>query len=189
MGTNFLGHFALTGRLLPALRAGRARVVTVSALVGRMQMAALDVDDLQAEQRYTPMGAYARSKLADILFAAELQRRGVASGLTSVAVDPGTTVTNLQRHSSGVTAVVGNWLARLIGYPLQRVAENVLYAGVVADVDAPTLIGPSCTAFQRAASPKDVGLPALARDEGVSARLWQRAEALTGVAFDFAGRA
>jgi NAD(P)-dependent dehydrogenase (short-subunit alcohol dehydrogenase family) len=188
MGTNFLGHFALTGRLLPALRAGHARVVTVSALVGRMKMAMLDLGDLQGEKRYTPMGAYARSKLAEIMFAVELQRRAAASGVTSVAVDPGTAVTNLQRHASGATRVIGGWLARLIGYPLRRVAENVLYAGVMPEVAAPTLIGPSCV-VQRSASPKDVGLPALARDEYVRDQLWRQAELLTGVTFDFAERA
>jgi NAD(P)-dependent dehydrogenase (short-subunit alcohol dehydrogenase family) len=180
MGTNFLGHFALTGRLLPALVAGNARVVTVSALVGRWKMAALDLDDLHSENGYTPMRAYARSKLAEIMFAAELHRR--ARDLTSVAVDPGTAVTNLQRYSTGATKLVGNALARMIGYPLNRVAENVLYAGVMPDVTAPTLIGPSFF-IQRLASPKDVGLPPLARDERVRDRLWRLAESLTGVTF------
>ena len=118
MGTNFLGHFALTGRLLPALRSGNARVVTVSAAVGRWKMARLDPDDLQAERRkYSPMGAYARSKLAGIMFAVELQRHAKDWGVTSVAVDPGTAVTNLQRHASGVSGAVGTLLSTAMGYP------------------------------------------------------------------------
>jgi NAD(P)-dependent dehydrogenase (short-subunit alcohol dehydrogenase family) len=184
MGTNFLGHFALTGGLLPALRAGGARVVTVSALVGRMRMARLDPDDLQGERAvYSPMGAYARSKLADILFAVELQRRAAPIGLMSVAVDPGTAVTNLQRHTRGAARRVGVWLSNAIGYPLDRVAENVLFAAVMPAVTTPTLIGPSFF-VQRCASPKDVGLPMLAHDSGVREALWRQAEACTGVRFD-----
>ncbi|WP_224373038.1 SDR family NAD(P)-dependent oxidoreductase [Hyalangium versicolor] len=183
MGTNFLGHFALTGRLLSALRAGQARVVTVSALVGRWKMARLDPDDLQGEnQAYSPMGAYARSKLADIMFAVELQRRFAEFGITSVAVDPGTAATNLQRHARGATRSVGIWLSNTIGYPLDRVAENVLFAAIMPEVASTTLIGPSFF-VQRCASPKDVGLPPLAKDSSVRDALWAQAAALTGVRF------
>lgn len=183
MGTNFLGHFALTVRLLAALRAGRARVVTVSALVGRLKMAQIDPDDIQAEgQPYTPMGAYARSKLADIMFAVELQRRAAATGVTSVAVDPGTANTNLQRHSSAGATALAKALINLIGYPLNRVAENVLFAAVMDNPTDTTLIGPS-RFIQRWASPRNVGLPPLARDAATRARLWQEAEKLTGVRF------
>jgi len=183
MGTNFLGHFALTGRLVPALRAGSARIVTVSALVGRWKMAKLDPTDLQGElQVYSPMTAYARSKLADIMFAVELQRRFAEFGITSVAVDPGTAVTNLQRHTQGTAKSVGNWLSSTIGYPLDRVAENVLFAAVMPEVTSTMLIGPSFF-VQRCASPKDVGLPPLAQDARVRDAVWARAASLTGVAF------
>ncbi len=184
MGTNFLGHFALTGRLLPALRAGGARVVTVSAMVGRLTMARLDPQDLHAEQQdYTPMGAYARSKLADIIFAVELQRRGSVAGVTSVAVDPGTAVTNLQRHYRGAMGALGNWLSHVIGYPLDRVAENVLFAAVMSEVSENMLIGPSFV-VQRCASPTDVGLPPFAQDAAVREALWTQAAVLTGVTFE-----
>jgi NAD(P)-dependent dehydrogenase (short-subunit alcohol dehydrogenase family) len=184
MGTNFLGHFALTGRLLPALRAGNGRVVTVSAAVGRWKMARLDPEDLQAErQQYSPMGAYARSKLAGIMFAVELQLRARQLGITSVAVDPGTAVTNLQRHSGGLSGAIGKALSAAIGYPLSRVAENALFAAV-ATVTEPTLIGPSpAYVIQRCASPGDVGIPLLAQDPSVRAALWRKAETLTGVAY------
>ncbi|WP_322014893.1 SDR family NAD(P)-dependent oxidoreductase [Paraburkholderia sp. J12] len=186
MGTNFLGHFALTGRLFPALIAGRARVVTVSALVGRLKMADLDPNDLQGEQKlYSPMNAYARSKLADIMFAVELQRRASAEniGVTSVAVDPGTANTGLQRYVSGAGAAVGTALINVIGYPIDRVAENVLFAAVMDKPTDATLIAPS-RFIQRFASPRDVGLPQLARDAATRARLWDIAKRLTGVNFE-----
>jgi NAD(P)-dependent dehydrogenase (short-subunit alcohol dehydrogenase family) len=186
MGTNFLGHFALTGRLLAALTAGRARVVTVSALVARLKMAHLDLDDLQGTQKsYSPMGAYARSKLADIMFAVELQRRAGLenSGVTSVAVDPGTANTGLQRHATGAAAAIGSALVNLIGYPIERIAENILFAATMKNPTDETLIAPSFF-IQRFASPHDVGLPKLARDQAVRERLWQEAESLTGVRFD-----
>ncbi|EYF04124.1 putative oxidoreductase/Short-chain dehydrogenase [Chondromyces apiculatus DSM 436] len=187
MGTNFLGHFALTGLLLPALHAGNARVVTVSAAVGRWTMARLDPADLQAEQqRYTPMGAYARSKLAEIMFAAELQRRAASTGISSVAVDPGTAVTNLQRHVKGAAGSISRALATMIGYPIERVAENALYAAIMPNPTDTTLIGPSHF-IQRCASPKDVGIPPLAREAGVRDALWRRAEAVTGVTFGLTG--
>lgn len=185
MGTNFLGHFALAGGLLPALQAGGARVVTVSALVGRLKMAHLDPDDLQAErQPYSPMAAYARSKLADIMFAVELQRRAKAAGIgvSSVAVDPGTANTGLQRHVAGVGAALGQVLINIIGYPVNRVAENVLFATALNAPTEMTLIGPS-RFIQRFASPRDVGLPKLVQDETVRARLWRIAENLTGVSW------
>ena len=186
MGTTFLGHFALTARLLAALRAGRARVVTVSAAVGRWKMARLHPADLQGEQQdYSPMGAYARSKLADIMFAVELQRRGAELGVTSIAVDPGTAATSLQRHTRGAARVVGAWFVNAIGYALDRVAENILFAALLPDAAQTTLIGPSAF-VQRCASPKDVGTPPLARDADVRKALWERAEALTGLKLEFA---
>ncbi len=190
MGTNFLGHFALAGRLLPALRVGNARVVTVSALVGRLKMARLDPSDLQATQLpYSPMGAYSRSKLADIMFASEFQRRASAAkvGITSVSVDPGTANTNLQRYATGAVGAVGRFLSAVIGYPIDRVAENVLYAAAMDHPAETSLIAPSAI-IQRIASPRDVGLPPLARDQAIRARLWEVAETMTDVHFSLGVR-
>jgi len=96
LGTNHLGHFALTGLLIPALRRGKApRVVTVSsavALWGRV-----DLDNLQSERSYSPSRTYANSKLANLHFMLELGRR--APWLTSVAAHPGATHSNLQQHT------------------------------------------------------------------------------------------
>src|SRR5207249_2913061 len=97
LATNHLGHFALTGRLLPVLLAAPgARVVTVSS--GAAQMGRIDFADLHGERRYQPWMAYAQSKLANLLFAFELDRRARAAGrdLISVAAHPGYAATNLQ---------------------------------------------------------------------------------------------
>ncbi|WP_394846716.1 SDR family oxidoreductase [Pendulispora brunnea] len=187
MGTNFLGHFALTAHLLPALRSGHARIVTVSAAVGRWNMARLDPEDLHAErQSYSPMGAYARSKLAGIMFAVELHRRASACGITSVAVDPGTAVTNLQRNVAGLKGAIGRALSTTLGYPLTRAAENVLFAATMSAPTESSLIGPSPGyVVQRCASPGDVGIPPLARDARVREALWRKAELLTAVTYSF----
>jgi NAD(P)-dependent dehydrogenase (short-subunit alcohol dehydrogenase family) len=96
-GVNHLGHFALTGLLLDRLAGGR--VVTVSSNGHRRGV--LDFDDLTSAHHYDPMAAYARSKLANLLFAFELQRR--CPGLTSVAAHPGAARTGLMRHSPGIS--------------------------------------------------------------------------------------
>ncbi len=96
-GTNHLGHFALTGRLLPALTAAPgARVVTVSSEMHRIGR--INFDDLQSEKRYQKWPAYGQSKLANLLFASELGRRAAAAGLDlrSLAAHPGYATTNLQ---------------------------------------------------------------------------------------------
>ena len=103
LGTNYLGHFALTGLLLPALAraSGGGRVVSVSSVAHRR--AGIAFDDLQSERRYGPMRAYGQSKLAMLVFAIELQRRATAAGwnLTSVAAHPGWAVTDIIRNESG----------------------------------------------------------------------------------------
>ncbi len=97
LGTNHLGHFALTGRLLPLLRRAEApRVVTLSSSAARFGK--MNFDDLQSERKYGPWRAYGQSKLADLLFTFELQRRSAANGwgVMSNAAHPGSTHTNLQ---------------------------------------------------------------------------------------------
>src|SRR5258708_4362776 len=96
LGTNYLGHFALTGRLLPLLRkAGSSRVVTLSSLTNRI--ATINFDDLQSEHRYRPQRAYGQSKLATLMFAMELNRRSLRSGwgIRSNAAHPGATLASL----------------------------------------------------------------------------------------------
>jgi NAD(P)-dependent dehydrogenase (short-subunit alcohol dehydrogenase family) len=102
-GANYLGHFALVARILPLLRAGKARVTTQSSVGSRD--GAFNWDDLQSDQKYVPMRAYNQSKLAITLFALELQRRSLAGGwgITSNVSHPGITPTNLLASHPGIT--------------------------------------------------------------------------------------
>jgi NAD(P)-dependent dehydrogenase (short-subunit alcohol dehydrogenase family) len=182
MGTNHLGHFALTGQLLPALRAAQGRVVVVSALVAKF--AKLDLSNLQSERGYSPMRAYGLSKLAEVLFSVELNRRGGPSGVTSVPVDPGTANTELQRHGGSAVQALGRRLINVIGYPLDRVADNLLFAATAAEPGNETYVGPS-QFIQRCAHPSYVSLPKQARDPSVCDALWRASEELTRIGFEF----
>ncbi len=180
MGTNFLGPFALSGRLLPLLSQSKGRVITVSARAA--QWYKLDTDDLQSERSYRPMRAYGLSKLADVLFALELNRRAAGAGIASLAVDPGTANTALQRHAPGAMQVLSQGLINVIGYPLDRVADTIAYAATVPDIRPDTYIGPT-TMIQSCGSPGPIALPKQAADATLRETLWQRAEALTGVSY------
>lgn len=179
MGTNHLGHFALTGRLLPLLKQGR--VVQVTALVARW--AKLDFRDLQSATAYRPMGAYAKSKLANILFAVELNKRRDRLGPSAVAVDPGTANTNLQRNSSGLTRLLGRRLIKTIGYPLDRVADPVVFGAVFPAPDDQSYVKPA-KFIQRSGSPTYIEVPKPALDEELRKRLWRVSEELTGVHYE-----
>src|SRR5216683_2697690 len=134
LGTNYLGHFALTGRLLPLLRkAGSSRVVTLSSLTNRI--ATINFDDLQSEHRYRPQRAYGQSKLATLMFAMELNRRSLRSGwgIRSNAAHPGATLTNLQttgptlgRGSSSLLERFGMQVTRMIPGFWQEIAPAAL---------------------------------------------------------------
>jgi NAD(P)-dependent dehydrogenase (short-subunit alcohol dehydrogenase family) len=172
-GTNHLGHFALTAELMPLLRAAKApRVVTVSSSVALW--ARLDLQNLQSERRYSPMGAYGQSKLANLLFMLELHRRGETLGLVSVASHPGATVTNLQRHAYGR-------MVRLIGQTADRGALPSLYAAV-GEAEGGTFFGPR-DRLGMVGPPKVARLPRRALDEELALALWTRSEELTGVPF------
>lgn len=176
MGTNHLGHFALTGRLLPLLR--NARVVQVTALVARW--AKLDTSELQSAKSYNPMTAYANSKLANILFAVELNKRQPELGLSAVAVDPGTANTALQRHTSGLTRWLGEKVIKIIGYPLDRVADPVVFGAVFPAPNDHTYVKPS-RLIQKSGPPAYVEVPKLALDADLRTRLWNTSEELTAV--------
>jgi NAD(P)-dependent dehydrogenase (short-subunit alcohol dehydrogenase family) len=176
MGTNHLGHFALTGRLLPLLK--NARVVQVTAQVARW--AKLDLDDLQSSKSYGPMSAYAKSKLANILFAVELNKRSEGLGPSAVAVDPGTANTNLQRNSSGLMRSLGTKLVNIIGYPLDRVADPVVFGAVFPPPDDHSYVKPE-KFIQKSGPPAYTEVPKPALDEELRKRLWEMSEELTGV--------
>ena len=179
-GVNHLGHFALTGLLLDLLRGtAGARVVTVSSMAHRF--GAIDFDDLQWERRaYKKMAAYGQSKLANLLFTYELQRRLAAAreGLLAVAAHPGWTNTDLQRHAALFRAGNG-----LLAMPVWKGTLPTLRAATDPQVLGGEYFGPCGLSGMR-------GYPVLAksskasRDEATARRLWEVSEELTGVRFD-----
>lgn len=193
LGTNHLGHMALTLRLLPALtRSGAAgtasRVVTVSS--GLHRRGRIDLDDLMGEKRYRPWGAYAQSKLANLLFAFELQRRLDAHGLpvASYAAHPGYAATNLQSvgprmRGSGVGERLASWSGALLAQPAAMGALPTLYAATAPGLAPASYVGPDGFLEQRGHPTLVSTIPA-ARDESLAAELWARSEELTGVRLD-----
>jgi NAD(P)-dependent dehydrogenase (short-subunit alcohol dehydrogenase family) len=179
-GTNHLGHFALTNLLLEHVT---GRVVSVSSAAHRFGK--IDFDDLNWEHRsYKAWRAYGQSKLANLLFTSELQRRLIAAGspVLATAAHPGYASTNLQFHSGrklfDAISVVGN---RLIAQDEKGGALPTLYAAV-ADIPGDSYTGPGGFAEQRGA-PKVVGRSGAATDMEVARRLWDVSEQLTGVSF------
>ena len=189
LGTNHLGHFALTGLLLARLLAApAARVVNVSSTAhrtGRMRF-----DDLQGETRYGPWAAYGQSKLANLLFTFELARRLEAAGATatSVAAHPGYAATNLQfegprMSGSRVNALLMSAANRLFAQDARGGALPLVYAAAAPDVKPGDYFGPGGFA-EIWGPPKRVAASARAHDRESAARLWQLSEALTGVRYE-----
>jgi NAD(P)-dependent dehydrogenase (short-subunit alcohol dehydrogenase family) len=185
-GTNHLGHFALTNLLLEHVA---GRVVTVSSTGHRVGK--IDFDDLNWERKpYRAWRAYGQSKLANLLFTSELQRRLTAAGspVVATAAHPGYASTNLQFHtgrrSIDLLSVVGN---RLLAQDENGGALPTLYAAV-ADVPGNSFAGPGGFMEQRGA-PKLVGRSHAAKDTGVARRLWDVSEELTGVRFPLGAKA
>ena len=185
-GTNHLGHFALTGLLLPALlRTPDPRVVTVSSLshfAGRP-----DVLDGNMTGPYRSQLAYGNSKLANLLFALELQRMAAQRGLalTSTAAHPGLAATRVLRNPDGIGAdrvvrTIGPVVLRAIAQSAARGAQPIIYAATIA---APgSYLGPQHLRETRG----PVGparMSPLARDETLAHRLWEVSEALTGLRY------
>ncbi len=190
-GTNYLGHFALTGRLLPLLCRGDApRVVNHSSGAHRLQ-AAIHFDDLQWERRYKPWRAYAQSKLAMILFAFELQRRSDrhGCGLMSNAAHPGYARTGLQSSGPGLGRTGPSPLQRLSSvmepFMSQTAAAGALptlFAATAPDAVPKGYYGPKGP-FELTGRVGNAVVGKEARDETVAARLWEVSEELTGVRF------
>ncbi|WP_244928167.1 oxidoreductase [Nocardioides sp. W7] len=180
LATNHLGHFALADLLLPRIT---DRVVVVSS---RSHLSGeLDVDDLLWERRrYQPYAAYAASKLANMLFLAELQRRLTAAGSTLrvTGAHPGSTVTQITAHTgSPVKTLVGRYGHPLVGMPATRGALPILYAATM-DVPGNTYIGPHGLSELRG-WPTAVRRSRRALDPDLAKALWARSEELTGVGF------
>jgi NAD(P)-dependent dehydrogenase (short-subunit alcohol dehydrogenase family) len=182
-GTNHLGHFALTNLLLGHVS---GRIVTVSSTAHRV--GSIDFDDLNWERKpYRAWRAYGQSKLANLLFTSELQRRLTAAGSTVLAnaAHPGYASTNLQFHSGRraleLLSAVGN---RVLAQDEQGGALPTLYAAV-ADVPGDSFAGPGGFMEQRGA-PKLVGRTSAAKDTEVARRLWEVSEQLTGTSLPLA---
>ena len=185
-GTNHLGHFALTGLLLDRLLAtDGARVVNVSS--GAHRMGKIRFDDLQWHNGYRKWMAYGQSKLANLLFTFELQRRADAAGakLVSVACHPGYAATNLQ--AAGPRMQGSTMLESLFSLGNSLLAQSAAmgalpteYAAVAPDVHGGDYIGPDGIG-EMWGHPVKVGCSAAARDTAAGARLWEMSEQLTKV--------
>lgn len=184
-GTNHLGHFALTGRLLPALlTAPAARVVTVSAKVARNKGATLE-DPLSAQSYGSGMASYTKSKLANVVFTVELARRAAGTGITAVAVHPGTSNTGLQQHLPKYMQVMASVvLERFVGQSPADAARPSLYAATNSGVKAGDFVVPQGRAELRGA-PHVAEMPPAATDPAVGRRLWELSEQLTHVTYSF----
>ncbi|GAA3068778.1 oxidoreductase [Streptosporangium carneum] len=169
-GTNHLGHFALTGLLLPHLLARPgARVVTVSS--DAHSLGRIDFDNLGLERGYGRVSAYSRSKLANLLFTLELQRRA-RGRLLGLATHPGATATGIM--GKGWVARPVGALMRLLLQPAEKGAIPSLYAATSPHATGGLFVGPG---------PKALTPSARARDESLARRLWETSEDLTGVRF------
>jgi NAD(P)-dependent dehydrogenase (short-subunit alcohol dehydrogenase family) len=178
-GTNHLGHFALTNLLLAHVT---GRVVTVASQAERFGR--LDFGDLNWERRaYQPSRAYNDSKLANLLFTAELQRRLTAagSGVRANAAHPGLVATAIYQHDGPRRPADRVWAVvnRLLAQDAEHGALPVLY-GAVADIPGDSFAGPSHLAHMRGA-PELIRRSAAAQDPELARRLWDVSEQLTGV--------
>ncbi|MGC4877761.1 SDR family oxidoreductase [Micromonospora sp. DT43] len=190
-GTNHLGHFALTGRLLPLLRAGRARVTTMSSSAARSGR--LDWDDLQSTHRYGAVRSYNASKLATLHFGLELDRRSRAGGwgVVSNVAHPGTTMTNLYasgpnlgRSRPSLHHTVMERLNRW-GFLVHSVDAGLLpalYAATSPQAQGGRFYGPDGPG-QFTGAPTELAVYRSARDTDDAVRLWTVSENLAGVAF------
>ena len=184
-GTNHLGHFALTARLLPWLRGGR--VVSVSSLAHRRGRIAFE--DLQGERSYSPWVAYAQSKLADLMFARELQRRSDEAGwgVVGIAAHPGWARSELVVKGQGgerpgVKARVMQAGFNAFGQPTAAGAWPLVYAAVDAAAAPGGYYGPCCWGETRGQVSASRVMPQAAVEKDCS-RLWEVSEELVGVRF------
>ena len=184
-GTNYLGHFALTGRLLPLLRG--ARVVSVSSLAHRR--AAIHFDDLQGAREYLPWVAYGQSKLAMLMFARELQARAMRNGwpVTSIAAHPGWAATSIILNGPGaghpgLRERVMQAGFSLVGQSVEAGARPILFAATSPAAAGGGYYGPGGLGEIRGALAPSRVRPQAA-DPEAARRLWAESERLTGVAF------
>lgn len=190
LATNYLGPFALTGRLFPLLRAANgARMVTISSLAG--SAGSIDLDDLQSERSYKRWRAYSLSKLADLMFAREFDRRSREAGwsVRAVSAHPGVARTGMTTTNPNIQS--SSWQDRIVrlqvkipgmSQPASRAVEPILFAATSPSVIGGGYYGPVGWMELRG-RPGPVKVPKQAHDDAVAARLWEVSEELTGVRY------
>lgn len=185
-GTNHLGHFALTGLLLPALlRQPNSRVVTVASIAHKGGK--LNFDDLNAERSYAPRGAYQQSKLANVVFGLEFDRRlrARSAETTSVIAHPGVAVTNIVSNGmgNGLKGRIVNVLLPFVAQSDDRGSWPLLYAATSPEAHGGGYYGPNGIAEVKG-TPVEVKPKPHALDPAAGQRLWEISERLTGVRYE-----
>lgn len=185
MGTNYLGHFALTAQLLPLLKKGiKPRVVTLSSLAHLQGV--INFDDLQSEDNYKPMVSYSQSKLACLMFAFELQRRSDVYnwGISSIGAHPGISRTELIPNGAGKNspATIVRRLLPILFQPAAHGAWPSLYAATAKEAKGGTYYGPSRMNEMRG-YPTVAKIAPQAKDVEAASKLWEVSEKLTNVKF------
>ena len=182
IGTNYLGHYALTGQLLPLLRG--ARVVSLSSIAANGS--SIQFDDLQFERRYSPTPSYGQSKLAMLLFGRELQRQSDAHGwgITSIPAHPGVAATDLIDKGPGANSIMATAVRALpfLRQSAARGALPTLYAATNPKAKGGAYYGPDGLGEMRG-NPREIEGPPKGRDAAAAKRLWEMSEKLTGVRF------
>lgn len=181
-GTNYLGHFALTARLLPLIKKAKGRVVSLSSVAARN--GEINFDDLQAKNKYIPMPAYAQSKLACLTFAFELQKQSDINGwgISSIAAHPGISRTELFEDKRSLIGRARKY-AWFIFQPAARGALTTLYAATSPQAQPGKYYGPH--AFHEIRGyPREAFVPQNALDSAASNRLWKVSEQLTDIKFE-----
>ncbi|MGR3660498.1 MAG: SDR family oxidoreductase [Paracoccaceae bacterium] len=186
MGTNYLGHFALTAGLLPLLRKADApRVVNVSSIAHRNGR--IHFDDMQFSGAYKTWPAYGQSKIAMLMFGLELQRQSDVNGwgIISCPAHPGVARTELVANGPGSTSMMGRMMAvfnPLFTHSSAAGALPIVYAATSPDVVGGGYYGPGGF-MEMTGVPADSGISKTARNEDTARRLWEVSEQLTGTSF------
>lgn len=188
MGANYIGHFALTMRLLPkVLAAGNARVITVSSLAHRSGK--IKFDDLHWEESYSAWRAYCQSKLATLIFSLELDRIARAEGwsLTSTAAHPGFAITGLQstgprmgRNRPGLLELLSKAMEPIFSHSAAGGALPTLFAATSPDAEGGVMYGPDGF-YELKGSPMRAKIVPYAQNKAMWRRLWEVSEQLTGL--------
>ncbi len=185
-GTNHLGHFALTAGLFPLLRnTSGSRIVTISSLAARS--GAIQFDDLMLEKNYNRMKAYRQAKLANLMFALELNERLMHSDYKTISLSahPGMAETNLfyNMKPPWILRIIGNAIMPMITQSAAKGALPQLYAATSPDAEAGGYYGPEGKKEYKG-YPTNAYIPEAAKNKETREKLWKESEELTGVKFD-----